>query len=63
MRIMKMKKANNNNIIKDMIERAEAVYNRIKGTKQPELEFPLRSLANVSYGEEKGYFELNGKVQ
>jgi len=51
---------------------AEKVVTRIKGTakeihgeilagKKPELKLPLRSLANVRYAVQKGYFELRGK--
>jgi len=46
--------------IKDI---ATGMYNKILKKKQPELNTPLRSLANVKYDENDGYFELLGKMK
>ncbi len=40
---------------------ARDIYQRILKRKQPELVSPLRSLANVKYNPQDGYFELTGK--
>jgi DNA topoisomerase-6 subunit A len=37
------------------------VYEKIIKKKKPELSSPIRSLSNVNYNPEKGFFELNGK--
>ncbi len=42
-------------------EIATTVYKTIGKKKQPELSMPLRSLSNVKYSPEEGYFELVGK--
>jgi DNA topoisomerase VI subunit A len=43
------------NVIKDS---AKAVHQKILKTGKPELSFPIRSLQNVSYAQDKGYFEI-----
>lgn len=40
-----------------------SVYDKIQKDKQPDLEFPLRSLANVKYDADDGYFEIMGKTK
>jgi len=42
-------------------EIANGIYNKILKKKSPELESPLRSLTNVKYDANDGYFELLGK--
>lgn len=42
---------------------ANMVYSTILKRKQPELQMPLRSLSNVHYDPEEGYFELMGKTK
>ena len=42
-------------VIKDS---ARAVHQKILKTGKPELAFPIRSLQNVSYAQDKGYFEI-----
>jgi len=39
-------------------ESASVVYRTIMRKGKPELEFPVRSLGNVSYSKKKGYFEI-----
>ncbi|NQV09109.1 DNA topoisomerase IV subunit A [Candidatus Woesearchaeota archaeon] len=39
------------------------VYESILKKKQPQIVMPLRSLQNVTYDSQKGYFELNGKMK
>ena len=48
-------------ILDDIKVIAEDVYGKILKKKQPYLEAPLRSLNNVRYDPEDGYFELTGK--
>ncbi|MFN7974619.1 MAG: DNA topoisomerase IV subunit A [Acidobacteriota bacterium] len=40
---------------------ARQVYDKIRQKKKPSLRFPLRTLQNVKYQQEEGYFELRGK--
>jgi len=42
---------------------ANMVYSTILKKRQPELQMPLRSLSNVHYDPEEGYFELMGKTK
>ncbi len=42
---------------------ANMVYSTILKRKQPELQMPLRSLSNVQYDPNDGYFELMGKMK
>jgi DNA topoisomerase VI subunit A len=42
---------------------ATEVYKDILKKKQPELDFPLRSLSNVMYNEKAGYFKQLGKTK
>ena len=44
-------------------EIASGIYNTIIKKKQPELNMPLRSLNNVKYDPQEGYFELVGKTK
>lgn len=37
---------------------AEKVYDRITGGQKPSMSFPLRTLSNVRYDKERGYFEI-----
>jgi DNA topoisomerase-6 subunit A len=37
---------------------ARAVYERVKRRAKPEMRFPVRSLGNVRYNAERGYFEM-----
>lgn len=50
-------------VIKKILGIAEKIHKSIIKREQPELEAPLRSLSNVKYDEEKGYFELLGKMK
>src|SRR5215813_12352990 len=40
---------------------AQGVHSKILARKKPDLKFPLRSLANVRYQPDKGFFEIAGK--
>ena len=42
-------------VIKDS---ASSVHQKILKTGKPELSFPIRSLQNVSYSQQRGYFEI-----
>ncbi len=50
-------------VIAGIKEIAEDIYKKILKKKQPELVSPLRSLSNVKYDSEDGYFELVGKTK
>jgi DNA topoisomerase VI subunit A len=50
--------------VKDKILKiADEVYNKISKKKRPELKMPIRSLSNVKYDANDGYFELVGKLK
>ncbi len=42
---------------------ADDVYKKIIKKKRPELKMPIRSLSNVKYDKNDGYFELVGKIK
>lgn len=50
-------------VVDKIKELATSVYNKIQKKKQPELKMPLRSLSNVKYDANDGYFELLGKTK
>ncbi len=50
-----------NKVLDGIKEKAIDVYEKILKKKAPELDLPLRSLSNVKYNEENGYFEILGK--
>ena len=50
-------------VVSQIKEIASDIYKKILKKKQPELESPLRSLTNVKYNPEEGYFELIGKTK
>ena len=50
-------------VIKEIIKVAEDIYKKIKKLEQPSISAPLRSLSNVKYDPNNGYFELNGKFK
>jgi len=45
----------------DIRDTAQGVYTQIVRRKLPTLDFPIRSLDNVSYDKKRGYFEIGGK--
>lgn len=52
------------NLVKEKITNvARNIYDSILRKKLPKLQMPLRSLTNVGYKEDKGYFELLGKYK
>ncbi len=44
-------------------EIASGIYKKILSKKQPDLTIPLRSLSNVEYNDNEGYFKLLGKIK
>ncbi len=52
-----------NNVVNKIISEAKNIYDNIKQKKKPSLETPIRSLSNVKYNPEDGFFELNGKTK
>ncbi|MBU1204962.1 MAG: DNA topoisomerase VI, partial [Nanoarchaeota archaeon] len=53
----------NNNVSSKIKEIASGIYKKILSKKQPDLNIPLRSLSNVEYNDEEGYFKLLGKIK
>ncbi|MFC2048787.1 DNA topoisomerase VI [Elusimicrobiota bacterium] len=47
-------------LLEELKSKAKEVESSIIKGKKPDLEFPVRSLANVSYDKKKGYFEIKG---
>ena len=58
---MAKKKRNRTKVSLIITDIAKGIYSKILKKKSPELVSPLRSLSNVKYDEEDGYFELLGK--
>tara|TARA_Y100000294_G_scaffold170240_1_gene182301 strand:- start:215 stop:1327 length:1113 start_codon:yes stop_codon:yes gene_type:complete len=56
-------KKGNVNVVKEIKNLANHVYNKILRNKSPILKSPLRSLSNVKYDPKQGYFELLGKMK
>ncbi|MBD3354783.1 DNA topoisomerase VI [Candidatus Woesearchaeota archaeon] len=57
------KKRKKSDVSSEIKKVAKGVYSKILKKKQPELESPLRSLSNVEYNSDDGYFELSGKTK
>ncbi len=52
-----------NNILEKIKEKATKIYKDIMAHKKPSVKMPIRSLSNVSYDSEDGYFELNDQFK
>jgi len=46
-----------------IVSTAEKIKKDILKTRKPNLEFPIRSLGNVSYSQKKGYFEIGKQMK
>ena len=46
-----------------IVDTAQTIKEDILKTRKPDLEFPIRSLGNVSYSEKKGYFEIGKQTK
>ncbi len=42
---------------------ADRIYNEILNKHVPSMDFPVRSLDNVSYDKKKGFFEIGDKIK
>jgi DNA topoisomerase VI subunit A len=51
----------NSKVVEKIIDLAKGIYNKITLLEKPELEMPIRSLSNVAYNEEDGYFKILSK--
>jgi DNA topoisomerase-6 subunit A len=51
-------KAGDSKTVGLIVRTAEKIKKDILKTRKPNLEFPIRSLGNVSYSQKKGYFEI-----
>ena len=50
-------------VVEEIKNIAQNMYKKISSAKAPQLEMPLRALANVEYDEKEGYFKLLKKVK
>ncbi|MAF99330.1 MAG: DNA topoisomerase VI [Nanoarchaeota archaeon] len=50
-------------VVKKIQEVAKGIYDTIRKHKQPEMEMPIRSLSNVEYNEEEGYFKILNRMK
>ncbi len=50
----------NRNLVKEIKDIANYIYKNILKKQKPTLKSPIRSLSNVRYNKEDGYFQLNG---
>jgi DNA topoisomerase VI subunit A len=48
-------------IAEKIVDSAKGVHNKIINSQKPTMSAPVRSLSNVKYHQEKGYFEMKGK--
>ncbi len=62
-KVMTVSKGATKNIIKEIKDISNNIYNKIIKKKAPEVKMPLRSLSNVKYDPKDGYFELIGKMK
>ncbi|MCB9362278.1 DNA topoisomerase IV subunit A [Candidatus Woesearchaeota archaeon] len=61
---MKPKDDQSTKVVLDKIhDISEDVFKSIEKKKQPSVESPLRSLANVDYNQDQGYFAIKGKMK
>ncbi|MBN2368415.1 DNA topoisomerase IV subunit A [Candidatus Woesearchaeota archaeon] len=51
------------NVSEEIKKKAYEIYDDIIKEKQPEISMPVRSLSNVNYSEDEGYFELDNKFK
>jgi len=58
-----MKAAAKKPVVKMIKEQASKVHRRIVKGGKPSLRFPVRSLANVKYNSERGFFQMTGRVK
>jgi DNA topoisomerase-6 subunit A len=57
----KRNQASNEQTVEAIVDTAATVHRAIGRHQKPDLAFPLRSLSNVSYSQQKGYFEIRGQ--
>jgi DNA topoisomerase VI subunit A len=53
----------NNPVLQKIHEEAKKIFEAIKKKEKPSLESPVRSLSNVNYDADIGYFELSGNMK
>jgi DNA topoisomerase-6 subunit A len=52
-----------NQVTDKIVKKAKEIYDNIKSRKKPVLRSPVRSLSNVKYADDSGYFELKGSMK
>ena len=50
-------------VVKQIVEQASDVHEKIVRSQKPSLKFPIRSLANIKYRPKDGYFQMAGKTK
>ena len=53
--------ASSTRVVRRLKSEAKGIHERILKCKSPSMKFPIRSLANVIYRPQKGYFQMKGK--
>jgi DNA topoisomerase-6 subunit A len=56
-----MKEVKNQEVVEKIKKQANNIYSRVLKKKKPKLRLPIRSLGNVDYDPDKGYFEIQDK--
>ncbi len=56
-------KRNREGVLKRIVDIGREVYQSILERRQPQLKMPVRSLNNVNYDPQKGYFEIKGRMK
>jgi DNA topoisomerase-6 subunit A len=59
----KMKQTNESDVLQKMKDIVNHIYNNIIKKEKPKLDMPLRSLSNVKYDPNVGYFELTNEFK
>jgi DNA topoisomerase VI subunit A len=58
-----MKKMSKKDVVQDIKNIAREIYKKVLERETPSVESPLRSLQNVEYNKEDGYFKMIGKMK
>jgi DNA topoisomerase VI subunit A len=59
--VPKLAKGTNNNVLNAIKNSAEEIRRKIMARKKPTMKFPVRSLSNVRYQPQRGFFEMAGQ--
>jgi DNA topoisomerase VI subunit A len=59
--VPKLSKGTNKNVLNAIKNSAEEIRSKIMARKKPTMKFPVRSLSNVRYQPQRGFFEMAGQ--